>query len=149
MSVERGSSEDQGLRLGRRVHPVLVPDLGDAAAHGPGPVVGAGREGGDAGAAAARDFCLRLVEATARYAAAYKPNSAFFEQFGAAGWEALKDVIGAIAAFSDRAGTVTPVILDAKRGAASTKIIRELTVAARIGMASSGPRARLGVRPLR
>ncbi len=67
-------------------------------------------------AAAARDFCLRLVEETARYAAAYKPNSAFFEQFGAAGWEALKDVIDAIAAFSDRSGTVTPVILDAKRG---------------------------------
>jgi uridine monophosphate synthetase len=67
-------------------------------------------------ATAARDFCLRLVEDTARYAAAYKPNSAFFEQFGAAGWEALKQVVEAIATLSDRAGTVTPVILDAKRG---------------------------------
>jgi uridine monophosphate synthetase len=67
-------------------------------------------------AIAARDFCLRLVEATARYAAAYKPNSAFFEQFGAAGWEALKQVIDAIAAQSARAGSVLPVILDAKRG---------------------------------
>jgi uridine monophosphate synthetase len=67
-------------------------------------------------AIAARDFCLRIVEETARYAAAYKPNSAFFEQFGAAGWEALKQVIEAIAAHSARAGSVTPVILDAKRG---------------------------------
>jgi uridine monophosphate synthetase len=67
-------------------------------------------------ALAARDFCLRLVEATARYAAAYKPNSAFFEQFGAAGWEALKQVIDAIAAQSARTGSVFPVILDAKRG---------------------------------
>jgi uridine monophosphate synthetase len=67
-------------------------------------------------ATAARDFCLRLVEETARYAAAYKPNSAFFEQFGAAGWEALKEVIEAVAAYSDRNGSVTPVILDAKRG---------------------------------
>ena len=67
-------------------------------------------------AIAARDFCLRLVEDTARYTAAYKPNSAFFEQFGAAGWEALKQVIEAIAAYSQRHGSVTPVILDAKRG---------------------------------
>lgn len=67
-------------------------------------------------AEAARDFCLRLVEATKRYAAAYKPNSAFFEQFGAAGWEALKQVVEAIAAASHRTGSVIPVILDAKRG---------------------------------
>ena len=72
--------------------------------------------GAQAAATAARDFCLRLVEDTARYAAAYKPNSAFFEQFGAAGWEALKQVVEAVAAVSDRAGTVIPVILDAKRG---------------------------------
>ena len=36
-------------------------------------------------AAAARDFCLRLIEATADVAAAFKPNAAFFEQFGAEG----------------------------------------------------------------
>lgn len=67
-------------------------------------------------AQAARDFCLRMVDATWRYAAAYKPNSAFFEQFGAAGWEALKHVVDAIAAMSDRTGSAVPVILDAKRG---------------------------------
>ena len=67
-------------------------------------------------AVAARDFCLRLVEETARYAAAFKPNSAFFERFGPAGWEALQQVIDAVAAASARTGSVLPVILDAKRG---------------------------------
>jgi uridine monophosphate synthetase len=67
-------------------------------------------------AEAALDFCLRLVKETSRYAAAYKPNAAFFEMFGAEGWTALKLVIEAIAEVSDRAGSVTPVILDAKRG---------------------------------
>ncbi len=64
---------------------------------------------GKPSAEAARDFCLRLVEATAQHAAAYKPNSAFFEAYGAAGIAALKQVIDSIP------GGV-PVILDAKRG---------------------------------
>ena len=64
----------------------------------------------------ARDFCLNLVKQTSRYAAAFKPNAAFFEVFGAEGWTALKDVIGAIQAESDRMGSMIPVILDAKRG---------------------------------
>jgi uridine monophosphate synthetase len=67
-------------------------------------------------AAAALDFCLRLVRETSRYAAAYKPNAAFFELYGPAGWEALKQVIDAIAAESQRIGSRIPVILDAKRG---------------------------------
>jgi uridine monophosphate synthetase len=67
-------------------------------------------------AEAARDFCLRLVEATAPYAAAFKPNAAFFEVFGAEGWTALKEVISAIHAESARLGSKIPVILDAKRG---------------------------------
>ncbi|MGC8780050.1 MAG: orotidine-5'-phosphate decarboxylase, partial [Anaerolineae bacterium] len=46
-------------------------------------------------ARAARDFCLRLIEATADVAAAYKPNAAFFEAFGAEGWAALQEVIAA------------------------------------------------------
>ena len=45
-----------------------------------------------------RDFCLNLVKQTSRYAAAFKPNAAFFEVFGAAGWTALKDVVEAIRA---------------------------------------------------
>ncbi|GAP16801.1 orotidine-5'-phosphate decarboxylase [Levilinea saccharolytica] len=63
----------------------------------------------EASAAAAREFCLRLIEATLDVAVAYKPNAAFFEAYGAEGWQALKDVIDAIP-------DEIPVILDAKRG---------------------------------
>ena len=65
---------------------------------------------------AARDFCLNLVKQTSRYAAAFKPNAAFFEVFGADGWTALKDVVDAIREESNRMGSMIPVILDAKRG---------------------------------
>jgi uridine monophosphate synthetase len=67
-------------------------------------------------AGSARDFCLSLVKQTSRYAAAFKPNAAFFEVFGAEGWTALKDVIDAIQEESNRRGSMIPVILDAKRG---------------------------------
>jgi uridine monophosphate synthetase len=58
---------------------------------------------------AARLFCQRLVEATADLAAAYKPNMAFFEVFGAAGLRLLEGLIADLPAG-------VPVILDAKRG---------------------------------
>jgi uridine monophosphate synthetase len=64
----------------------------------------------------ARDFCLTLVKQTSRYAAAFKPNAAFFEVFGAEGWTALKEVIEAIKEESRRYGSLIPIILDAKRG---------------------------------
>ena len=67
-------------------------------------------------AASALDFCLNLVKQTARYAAAFKPNAAFFEVFGAEGWTALKHVIEAISEESSRLGSRIPIILDAKRG---------------------------------
>ncbi len=67
-------------------------------------------------AEAALEFCLGLIKATVPYAAAYKPNAAFFEAFGPEGWGALKQVIDAIRAESQRIGSVIPVILDAKRG---------------------------------
>ncbi len=67
-------------------------------------------------AEAALEFSLNLVRQTAPYAAAFKPNAAFFEQFGAPGWTALAQVIAAIAEESTRAGSLIPVILDAKRG---------------------------------
>jgi uridine monophosphate synthetase len=67
-------------------------------------------------AASARDFCLNLVKQTAPYAAAFKPNAAFFEVFGADGWTALKDVIDAIKEESHKRGSLIPIILDAKRG---------------------------------
>ncbi|MDO9122302.1 MAG: orotidine-5'-phosphate decarboxylase [Anaerolineaceae bacterium] len=60
-------------------------------------------------ASAAREFCLRLVAATQDLAVAFKPNAAFFEAYGAEGWQALADVIDAIP-------ESVPVILDAKRG---------------------------------
>ncbi len=60
-------------------------------------------------AAAAREACLRLIDATADLAAAYKPNSAFFEALGPQGWAALAEVIAAVP-------HGIPVILDAKRG---------------------------------
>jgi uridine monophosphate synthetase len=66
--------------------------------------------------ASALDFCLNLVKQTSRYAAAFKPNAAFFEVFGAEGWSALKEVIDAIQEESNRMGSMIPVILDAKRG---------------------------------
>lgn len=69
----------------------------------------------EATVAAALDFCLRMVKATAPYAAAFKPNAAFFEYFGAEGWTALKQVIEAIQVESERLGSMIPVILDAKR----------------------------------
>lgn len=60
-------------------------------------------------ASAARDFCLRLITATSDLAVAFKPNAAFFEAYGAEGWQALADVIAAVP-------DGVPVILDAKRG---------------------------------
>jgi len=70
----------------------------------------------EASPASALDFCLNLVKQTSRYAAAFKPNAAFFEAFGAEGWTALKQVIEAIQHESNRMGSMIPVILDAKRG---------------------------------
>jgi uridine monophosphate synthetase len=67
-------------------------------------------------AASALDFCLNLIKQTAPYAAAFKPNAAFFEAFGAEGWSALKQVIEAVQNESVRLGSLIPVILDAKRG---------------------------------
>ncbi len=67
-------------------------------------------------AAGALDFCVNIVKQTARYAAAFKPNAAFFEVFGAEGWTALKQVVEAINDQSNRLGSRIPIILDAKRG---------------------------------
>jgi len=61
------------------------------------------------GVAAMEAFCAAVVEATLPYAVAYKPNLAFFEQYGAEGWAALERVVANIS--SD-----VLVIADAKRG---------------------------------
>ena len=70
----------------------------------------------EATAEAAFDFCAGLIQRTAPCAAAFKPNAAFFEQFGADGWTALRRVIDAVREQSQRLGSMIPVILDAKRG---------------------------------
>lgn len=56
-----------------------------------------------------RDECFRIIDATHEYAAAFKPNSAFFEVHGPEGMRALQEVIA-------RVPQGIPVILDAKRG---------------------------------
>ena len=56
-----------------------------------------------------RNFCLRLIQATADLAVAFKPNIAFFEMFGSPGIKVLEDVIELIP-------KEVEVILDAKRG---------------------------------
>lgn len=53
-------------------------------------------------------FCKLIMQATEEFAAAYKPNAAFFEAYGAEGIAALKTVIA-------KAPPGIPVILDAKR----------------------------------
>jgi orotidine-5'-phosphate decarboxylase len=57
------------------------------------------------------EFNRAIVAATADLAAAYKPNSAFYEALGAAGWEALEETVAAIRAEAPGAAA----ILDAKR----------------------------------
>ena len=38
------------------------------------------------------NFCCAIIDATAPYAVAYKPNLAFFEALGIGGWQALARV---------------------------------------------------------
>lgn len=63
----------------------------------------------ESSAKSAYKFCERLIDETKHVAAAYKPNAAFFEVFGAEGWEALQAVIRHIP-------DGIPVVLDSKRG---------------------------------
>ena len=64
----------------------------------------------EAGAAGVREFGLRVVEAAAGPVGLVKPQVAFFERYGSAGYAALEDVLAAARA----AGLL--VIADAKRG---------------------------------
>jgi orotidine 5'-phosphate decarboxylase, subfamily 2 len=63
-------------------------------------------------AAAARDFCLRLIDPAHDLAGAFKPKSAFFEALGAKGYAVLRDVI----AYIRQRDPSIPFIWDAKRG---------------------------------
>ena len=53
--------------------------------------------------------CVRMIDETYMFAAAFKPNSAFFEAFGPDGMHALQEVIAHVP-------DGIPIILDAKRG---------------------------------
>jgi orotidine-5'-phosphate decarboxylase len=66
---------------------------------------------GAAPAARVVEFNRRIVEATTDLAVAYKPNAAFYEALGGAGFPALSETIAAI---RDKAPSAA-VILDAKR----------------------------------
>lgn len=55
------------------------------------------------------DFVIRVIEETAEYTAAYKPNIAYFEAMGMEGLRALETILS-------RVPDSIPVILDAKRG---------------------------------
>ena len=62
-------------------------------------------------AACFEEFCVGVIEAVADVAACVKPQAAFFEQYGAAGWRALAAVVRRAREHG------LPVILDVKRGA--------------------------------
>ncbi|HYK94491.1 MAG TPA: orotidine-5'-phosphate decarboxylase [Candidatus Dormibacteraeota bacterium] len=64
-------------------------------------------------------FASLLVDACVPYAAAVKPNLAFFEAYGSAGWAALERLRARIPAD-------VPVIADAKRGDISTTSARQV-----------------------
>ena len=55
------------------------------------------------------DWGRQIIDATADLVCCYKPNAAFYEQFGAPGFDALRQTIAAV---PDH----IPVLLDAKRG---------------------------------
>jgi orotidine-5'-phosphate decarboxylase len=57
-----------------------------------------------------RTFCNRVIDAAAQRVSVIKPQSAYFERFGAAGLEVLADIIGSIHALGSLA------LLDVKRG---------------------------------
>lgn len=54
-------------------------------------------------------FCRSIIETTAPYVSAFKPNLAFFEVLGPSGLAALQEILQAVPAH-------IPVIADAKRG---------------------------------
>ncbi len=63
---------------------------------------------GDGGASFARNFLTEVIAETAIWAAAYKPNMAYFEAMGIEGIRLLEDLL-------EKIPDEVPVILDAKR----------------------------------
>ncbi len=63
---------------------------------------------GDGGSEAAKDFLSRVIQETCDYAAAFKPNMAYFEAMGISGIRVLEEILKQIPSH-------IPIILDAKR----------------------------------
>jgi orotidine 5'-phosphate decarboxylase subfamily 2 len=61
------------------------------------------------GAAQAAAFCIEVIARTAEFTVCYKPNAAFWEQYGPDGWQALAEVRASIP-------SEIPVLFDSKRG---------------------------------
>jgi orotidine 5'-phosphate decarboxylase subfamily 2 len=79
------------------------------------------------GAAGALRHCLEVVRQTQEHVCCYKPNSAFWEQYGPDGWKALLDL-------RDEA-LQTPFLFDGKRGdMGNTMRAYALTVFRTLGM---------------
>jgi len=57
------------------------------------------------------EFNKQIIDATAQYVCAFKPNSAFYEAFGAEGWSVLQETIS----YAQEKYPEIPIILDAKR----------------------------------
>lgn len=101
LPIPRGSSQAVPMRYAQRLqHRIEVT--------GSRLCVGLDPRPGDGGAAAAKDFLLKVIEETAPYAAAFKPNMAYFEAMGIAGIRVLEELLA-------RMPKEVPVILDAKR----------------------------------
>jgi len=99
--VERRSVVCVGLDpVLERMPPALVEKYRPAATAGEDEAV----------AACFAEFCAGVIEAVAGTAACVKPQAAFFEQYGAAGWRALTETVARAHAHD------LPVILDVKRG---------------------------------
>src|SRR4029077_19190321 len=62
----------------------------------------------EGGAAGAMRYCREVVRQTEEHACCFKPNSAFWEQYGPDGWAALVELRGE--------APNTPFLFDAKRG---------------------------------
>jgi len=58
------------------------------------------------------EFCKTIIDATAPYCVAYKPNIAFFEAYGLKGWQSLERVIQYLNTSYPEQFTIA----DAKRG---------------------------------
>lgn len=58
------------------------------------------------------EFCKQIVDATAPYCVAYKPNLAFFESQGVKGWQAIEEIV----AYIRKNHPDQFIIADAKRG---------------------------------